>query len=288
MTPTLRIRHFTDPGCPFAFSAEPTRLKLRWLFGDQIEWEDRMVVLSRSPEEQAEHGLTPEKLVAGFTRLQREFGMPIRPDGRDRLQATEPACRAVVAARLHAPEAAEPLLRRLRIRGMAGAFLDDPETIAAAAADVGLDAEALAAWMEEPATREAVEEDARVARDPADEAEAMPHKLAHDELDGWRYTCPSYEITRAGENGDGDTMSIPGFQPFAAYEVAIAHLAPGLARRDTPESAADALAWADGPLASEEVAQLLEIELPEAREALAQVATETPVGADGWWRPQTG
>jgi hypothetical protein len=33
----VRIRHFTDPGCPFAFSAEPRRLRLEWLFGDHIE-----------------------------------------------------------------------------------------------------------------------------------------------------------------------------------------------------------------------------------------------------------
>ena len=26
----LEITHFTDPACPFAFSAEPTRLRLRW------------------------------------------------------------------------------------------------------------------------------------------------------------------------------------------------------------------------------------------------------------------
>lgn len=32
--PTGRIVEFNDPGCPFAFSAEPHRLRLRWLFGD--------------------------------------------------------------------------------------------------------------------------------------------------------------------------------------------------------------------------------------------------------------
>jgi hypothetical protein len=29
---TVRVRHFTDPGCPFAFCAEPRRLRLEWLF----------------------------------------------------------------------------------------------------------------------------------------------------------------------------------------------------------------------------------------------------------------
>jgi len=33
------IRHFTDPGCPFAFSAQRQRLRLDWLHGDQLRWE---------------------------------------------------------------------------------------------------------------------------------------------------------------------------------------------------------------------------------------------------------
>src|SRR4029079_5847002 len=55
------IRHFTAPGCPFAFSAERQRLRLLWLYGAQIEWELHMVVLAEerpgddfSPAEGAE------------------------------------------------------------------------------------------------------------------------------------------------------------------------------------------------------------------------------------------
>lgn len=31
----LAIEEFTDPGCPFAFSAEPARWRVEWLYGDQ-------------------------------------------------------------------------------------------------------------------------------------------------------------------------------------------------------------------------------------------------------------
>jgi hypothetical protein len=41
----------------------------------------------------------------------------------------------VVAARLYAPAAEEPLLRRLRVRAMLGALLDEPEVLSAAARD---------------------------------------------------------------------------------------------------------------------------------------------------------
>jgi hypothetical protein len=48
----VSIRHFTDPGCPFAFSAERQRLRLAWLHGDQIDWTTHLVVLrEESPPE---------------------------------------------------------------------------------------------------------------------------------------------------------------------------------------------------------------------------------------------
>src|SRR3954453_19484728 len=87
-----------------------------------------------------------EKLAEGAPTLQRRFGMPIDPRPYARPASSEPACRAVVAARLHAPERAAALLRRLRVRVMQAGLLDDPELIAGAAADAGLDPEALATW----------------------------------------------------------------------------------------------------------------------------------------------
>ena len=63
--------------------------------------------------------------------------MPIDPAPYPRPASSEPACRAVVAAQLHAPEHAEALLRRLRVRVMTGGLLDDPELLAAAARDAG-------------------------------------------------------------------------------------------------------------------------------------------------------
>ena len=34
----LDVELFTDPACPFAFSAEPARRRLRWHYGDQLRW----------------------------------------------------------------------------------------------------------------------------------------------------------------------------------------------------------------------------------------------------------
>src|SRR5215210_6803588 len=134
----LRIDDFTDPGCPFAFSAEPARLRLLWLYGDQIEWRPRMIVLSRSGQEYLDKGFTPEVQSRALADIQRRYGMPIDPRLRPRMPATIDACRAVVAARLYWPAREQALLRRLRIRGMAGEMLDAPFTIALAAREAGI------------------------------------------------------------------------------------------------------------------------------------------------------
>src|SRR3954449_12298742 len=135
----LEIELFTDPACPFAFSAEPVRQRLRWHYGEQLHWRVTMIVLTLEPGE-------AEKLAEGAPTLQRRYGMPIDPAPYPRASSSEPACRAVVAARLNAPEAEAALLRHLRVRTMLGGLLDDPSLLAAAANDVGLDPSALETW----------------------------------------------------------------------------------------------------------------------------------------------
>ena len=103
--------------------------------------------------------------------------MPIDPAPYPRPASSEPACRAVVAARLHAPELQEPLLRRLRVRVMQAGLLDDPELIAAAARDVGLDPAELQEWCARDDVEAALQEDIAAARNPLPAARALNHKL---------------------------------------------------------------------------------------------------------------
>jgi len=78
----VRITEFTDPGCPWAYSAEPFRRRLDWLYGDWLEWDVRLVGLSSSPDDYAERGLTPEKQAKSLRSIAHEHGMPI--DTRER------------------------------------------------------------------------------------------------------------------------------------------------------------------------------------------------------------
>jgi 2-hydroxychromene-2-carboxylate isomerase len=276
----LLITEYTDPGCPFAWSAEPARRRLHWLYGEQLDWQVRMVGLAHTPSVYEEKGFTPERQAASFRKLSQQHHMPMDTSLRPRVAATVPACRAVVAVRRHLPEQERAMLRALRVLHFRGWLLDEPETIAAAAWRAGIDPAELERWVAEPETEDLLQADLELAREPTPKALALAHKLARTDQGGHRYTCPSYEVRR---DGDGASVSVPGFQPLAAYEVAVANLFPGAERRDDPEDVVEVLAWAGEPLATAEVAAVCVIGLDEARERLGRVASEEHVGFDGLW-----
>lgn len=273
------ITKFTDPACPWAWSAEPFRWRLAWLYGNALDWRLRMVVLSERAQDNVDRGFTPEMLAEGAAEIAREHRMPIDTRIRPRVPATLPACRAVVAARVHAPERAQRLFRALQIRNFAGELLDEQETIDRATRAAGIEPEELFEWERDPAVLAELEEDMRLARQPLPAARVLDHKLANWS-GGRRYTCPSYELRRLA---DDVKIAVPGFQPFAAYDVITANLVPGENRRPAPSSVEEVLRWAGEPLATQEVAVVCEIPFEEARAELGRVAVERHIGADGLW-----
>ncbi len=278
--PTVAITEFTDPGCPFAFSAEPHRWRLRWRFGEQLQWRVRMVVLAEQREDYLGKGFTADRVAGSWATLAERYGMPMTEEVKPAVAATLPACRAVVAARLHAPETEWLLLRGLRVLHFSGPLLDDPATIAQAATDAGLDPDELEGWTREEATEHALREDMLLARDPTPAARALEHKLAPTPDGGWRYTCPSLELRTAA----GAAFSAPGFQSSLGYETALANVEPGLERRSEPDGVAEVLAWAGVPLATQEVAEVCGIDREDARAKLeAAGARREPVGRDAFW-----
>jgi 2-hydroxychromene-2-carboxylate isomerase len=266
----IDITLYTDPACPFAFSAEPARLRLCWHYGDGLRWRLTMIVLTLESGE-------AEKLAGGASGLQARYGMPIHPFPASRPASSEPACRAVVAARLNAPGTEARLLRALRTRTMSGGLLDDPQLIGAAAGDAGLDPERLRTWSTEPDTDQALAQDIADSRRPSAAARALDHKLGGP-ADERRYTAPSYELSTAQA-----TTCLPGFNPVEAYEAAIANLDPALARRPAPESVTELLEWADVPLATAEIVAIMQLPEAEVRAQLATSALATPAGADMYW-----
>ena len=278
----LRVEHFTDPACPFAWSAEPQRRMLEWTFGDRVRVTTRMVGLAAAPEDSLAKGLDPAKEATAMAKIRARYGMPIATHERARMRATIPACRAFVAARRHAPERAEALLRRLRIQHMSGGFIDEQDTIDAAAREAYLDPGALREWAAEPGTEAALREDMQAAREPLPAARALDHTLADagpGHPAGRRYTCPTFVLHVDGRG----PVVVPGFQTWDTIDVAIANLDPSLVRLPPAGSVREVLRWAGEPLAAPEIALVCGISVEEALGELRAVAAPQAVGDDALW-----
>ncbi|HUR85022.1 MAG TPA: DsbA family protein [Solirubrobacteraceae bacterium] len=249
----IDVTHFTDPGCPWAYSAWPALTTLRWRYGDGLHWKLVMIGLAEDSARYARAGYTPAKSAVGQLRFRR-FGMPLNPAPKARLHATSPACRAIVAVRLHAPELGDVALRALQFAHFTtSALLDDPRTLRAALSGVdGLDADAVVDRIDAPEVWEAYEADRAAARTAEGSPTEAQGRAANSD-GAVRYTAPSLVFS----NGSGVRLEAGGFQPIEGYDVVIANLDPGLARRapaDDPVSVLHAFPY---PLATAEVAAVM-------------------------------
>ena len=275
----VNVTIFTDPGCPFGFNAQRQEAQLVWHYGHGLDITRRMIVLTEKSSSYEERGLSRDMIARNAERLRSTYGMPMRTEPADRMAATIDACRAYVGARRDDPSRADLLLRALRRRAFSeGRPLDDPDTITEAGAEVGIAPDALDAWMSDEKVEAALREDMVATRSPVPEALALSHRLSKSD-GGWRYSTGSAVFER-GER----RVVMPGFQPFAVYEVAVANVAPDLERRPSPQSAEDILSWASYPLATAEVAELLGVGVEEARKQLEDAGAEYDAAAgDGYW-----
>jgi protein-disulfide isomerase-like protein with CxxC motif len=284
--------HFTDPACPWAYSARPAHARLRWRFGDQIDWRLVLIGLSESPDAYEKRGYTPDRLLATQHRFSERFGMPFSFERKPRMSGTARACRAIVAARELDPALGEAALRALQLlQFTTPRLLDDDDDLRAMLTTVpGLDAEAIVARIDDPDIVELYEAGRGIARS----AEGSPTHVQdrHSTSDGpVRYTAPSVIF----EHQDGGRFEVGGFQPFEAYDTGLANLDPRLERRPAPESVLEVLAeFPDGLTTAEAASVMRRSDLvdadPEATtaeleelEAAGSVVRE-PVGRDGIWR----
>jgi 2-hydroxychromene-2-carboxylate isomerase len=284
--------HFTDPACPWAYSARPAHARLRWRFGDQIEWRLVLIGLSESAEAYEARGYTPDRLIDTQHRFSRRFGMPYSFDVKPRMAGTARACRAIVAARELDPALGEAALRSLQLlQFTTPRLLDDDNDLRAALAGVpGLDADALVGRIDDPDVVAAYQADRAFARS----AEGSPTH-AQDRFstsDGpVRYTAPSVIF----EDGSGGRLEVGGFQPFEAYDTALANLDVRLDRRAAPGDVLDALLDFPNGLTTAELASVMrpsdlvdaDLEATAARVAeLAEAGgvSREPAGRDAIWR----
>jgi protein-disulfide isomerase-like protein with CxxC motif len=287
----IDVTHFTDPGCPWAYSASPALATLRWRYGDQLRWTLVTIGLAEDAALYAQRGYTPLRGAIGYTTFRR-FGMPFQVTPKARLSATSPACRAVVATRLTAPQLEDRAFRALQIAQFTTTgLLDDPETLRQALRGVeGLDADPVVGAVDSPEVLDVYEADRARARTAAGSPTEFQERAAN--TDGKvRYTAPSLIF----EAEDGRSLEVGGFQPIETYDVVVANLDSTLARRPPAEDAVQALAAFPYPLATAEVAAIMAEHLtapdPEkAEHALIAAVAEgraahRPVGDGALWSP---
>jgi len=275
----VKVTTYTDPGCPFGFNAQRQDLQLLWHYGTELEITRTMIVLTQRSSSFEELGLSREMVVGNARRLRSSYGMPMLTEPPDRLGATIHACRAYVGARIEDPARADLLLRSLRRRAFSeGQPLDQLDTIHGAGADAGIGSDTLDAWLADARVERALREDMAATRAPLPEALALAHRLSRSN-GGLRYSTASAVFERGARR-----VVMPGFQPFAVYEVAVANVAPELERRPPPQTVDDVLSWAPYPLATAEVAELRGLGLDEARDELQRSGAKfVPAAGDGYW-----
>jgi 2-hydroxychromene-2-carboxylate isomerase len=286
----VAVTHFSDPGCPWAYSASPAHAVLRWRYRDQLEWRLVVIGLTEQADQYVRRGYTPAKSARGYLRF-RTRGMPFATQPRARVSATGLACRAIVAARLHAPEYEHAVFRALQFGWFTTPLvLDEPAALLEALGSVeGLDAAAIVARLDDPAVEAAYQADRAEARTAEGTPTHAQGKAAQS--DGpVRYTAPSLIFA-----SEGRTLEAGGFQPVEAYDVLLANLDPALERTPPPEDPLEALQALPYPLVTYEVAAIMagnnEAPDPEAAEAalIDRVADGSVIrqalGDDALWLP---
>jgi len=280
---------YSDPACPWAYSANPALRVLEWRYRDQLSWRLVVIGLTEDASQYEARGYTPERAALGQLRFRR-FGMPFSPSPKARICATARACRAVVAARILDPGSEWRVFRALALANFTTPLLLDEDTQLADALDAvpGLRGREIVAMLDAPEVSEAYGRDRAESRTAAGSPTELQGKTAAS--DGpVRYTAPSVVFER-----DGRRLEAGGFQPVEAYDVLVANLDPTISREPVPPSPAPLLQRFGDGLSTQEVAALLAegndpVDRTAAEAALLELVASGdvvrhPLGDDALWQ----
>ncbi len=248
----IDVSWYTDPACPWAYSANPAFAVLRWRYGAQLRWRLVAIGLSETTERYASYGFTPARSARHALRFRR-YGMPFATEPRSRLIASARGCRTIVATRLLAPEHELAVYRALQFAWFNTTLLldEDDDIVQALGAVDGLDAAAIVAALDEESVNAAYEAD----RDDACSAAGGPTEFqgkAANSNGRVRFTAPSLVFERGDRR-----LEAGGFQPVEAYDVCLANLDVGLEREPPPEDPLAALERFPEGLVTQEVAAIM-------------------------------
>jgi predicted DsbA family dithiol-disulfide isomerase len=255
--PAVEATYYTDPLCSWSWGFEPELRRLRYEFGRALGWRARMTGLIPSWDrfsDPVNAVSRPLQMGPVCVEVRHRTGQPL--DDRVWVEnapaSSYPACLAVKAAGLQSEAAAEAVLRRLR----EAVFLErrdvsDPATLRALARSVAdarpdlLDFSRFSTDLAGPEAEAAFRDDLREAR-----------YLGLTRTPALTLRCVD-GAAEGADDGQGRTLLLVGYRPYAVLRRALAHLAPGLepARRATDVGAYAAF-W--GGATEREVAEALD------------------------------
>jgi len=287
----IAVTEFTDPGCPFAYSASPDLAVLRWRYREQLSWRIVTIGLAEDPQRYVEAGYTPTRMVIGNLEFRRRYGMPFVSEPRARVAATTRACRAVVATRLLDAPREYDVLRALQLAWFTTTLVldEDPDIAQALQRVEGLDVNAIVAAIDDERTIAAYEQDKTETR-TADGGPTHFQGKARQTDGPVRFSAPSLIF----ESEDGRRLEAGGFQSIGAYDVLVANLDPTLERHAPAQEPIDALRRFPGGLVTQEIAATMaqnnqDPDRAAAERALIELLGEgavrrTPLGDDALWQ----
>ncbi|MDQ2700281.1 MAG: hypothetical protein M3Y23_03010, partial [Actinomycetota bacterium] len=194
----ITARLFTDPSCPFGYSASPALRTIEWRYRDQIDWQLVMIGLSEPDTINPDFNPT---LLAGYQLDMRDrWGMPFAVEPKLRMTSSSRACQAIVASRLIQPGSEWRTLRALQLLNFnTPLLLDDDEQLRFALSSVeGLDAGRIIDSLDTTDVQSAYRADWSEARTAENGPTALQGKSA-DSPDGERFTAPSIIFQYEGQ-----------------------------------------------------------------------------------------
>lgn len=253
----IQILHFADPWCFWSWGIEPLLQRLRAVYGEDLEVIYGMGGMADDFRRwQVTYGVDDGGTIDWIRKAGDSTGNPSNP--RYMLDAglgsTTRSCCAVKAAERQDRHKAERYFRRLMERFQLEAEPDDDATLLAAAEDVGLDAQALAADLDTPEIAQAFKDD-----------KALMQKSRANFLS---------LIVITGKR----TVARSGLFQAAPYEKLIATLAPDVPRRK-PDDILAYLAGLSGHLVhTREVSEVFQIPDAEAETRLRELHAAGLIG----------
>lgn len=239
----IEVREFTDPACSWAWGTEPKLRRLQWRYGDRLAWRRILGGLIGDIRNLkfAFEATDPGRWSEYFRDTWLHTRMSYPPELKWIFSSSVPAGKAVKAAERQSDEIGGRVLRRLRERTYIwGEPPDGDERVLAGLDGVdGLDLGKLTADLGTPDVEEAFQRDWEETRRPNEyvmnlEGDRPGIGRAKCTEGHWRFVFPTVIFS-----GPGGEATVPGWEPWEAYEAAMEVALPGSTVDPRPDPTPD-------------------------------------------------